>query len=200
MTRHPTVGITGGMGCGKSEVGRILSEIGVEVVDSDVLSHTLLRENAAVKAAVIALCGPEVQRADGELDRAAIAARVFGDESKRKALEAIIHPRVWETIQQWRAARQNRTPTAVLIPLLFEAGLTGGWDAIWCVAAPDAVVNERLLGRGWSMEEIERRRSVQLPLEEKIRRSDLVIRNEGTREELKATILESWTTLLKRSK
>ncbi|MCZ7591126.1 MAG: dephospho-CoA kinase [Kiritimatiellae bacterium] len=198
--RHPTIGITGGMGCGKSEVGRILSEIGVEIMDSDALSHDLLREDESVKTAVIALCGPDVQRADGELDRAAIAAQVFSDESKRKALEALIHPRVWETIQRWRTARKNVAPAAALIPLLFEAGLTDGWDAIWCISAPDAVVNERLRGRGWSLEQIERRRRVQLPLEEKMRRSDLVIRNEGTREELKTNILESWTTLLKRSK
>lgn len=198
--RYPTVGITGGMGCGKSEVGRILSEAGVEVMDADVLTHDLLREDTGVMDAVVALCGAQVRREDGQLDRSAIAAQVFGDEGKRKALEAIIHPRVWKTIQQWRAARSGDAPTAALIPLLFEAGLTHGWDAIWCVAASDAVVNERLRARGWSDEQIERRRRVQLPLAEKMKRSDLVIRNEGSREELKKNVLESWKELLKRSR
>lgn len=200
MNRYPSLGITGGMGCGKSEVGRILAELGVAVIDADHVAHDLLRSDEATQRAVIALCGSEICGPDGQLSRKAIAGHVFGHEGRRKALEAILHPRVWEQIRTWREEKKCTEPTAALIPLLYEAGLTEGWDSIWCVAASDERVLERLRGRGWDMDEINRRRHAQWPLEEKMKRADVVIMNDGSRDALKEAVLSCWNQLLKRSR
>lgn len=200
MKRYPSLGVTGGLGCGKSEVGRILSEAGADVLDADLVAHELLRDNRAVQEAVTGLCGPQIRGADGQLNRKAIAAQVFAEPAKRKALEAILHPRIWDVVRRWRSEQEHIRPGVVLIPLLFEADLTSGWDAVWCVAASDALVNERLRERGWSNAQIESRRHAQWPIEEKIRRADTVIHNDGSREALKKTVLDYWEKLLERSR
>ncbi len=200
MSAYPSVAVTGGVGCGKSEVGRILAELGVAVLDADVLAHEFLKHDSAVREAVLQLCGREVLDADGELNRRAIGAQVFADTGKRLALEAILHPRIWSRIRSWREELRASQASAALIPLLYEAGLTEGWDAIWCIATSDEVVNGRLRDRGWSIEQIEQRRRAQWPIDEKIKRADVVIRNDGSREALKENVLECWTTLVKRSR
>ncbi|MBW7909120.1 MAG: dephospho-CoA kinase [Kiritimatiellae bacterium] len=200
MNRFPAVAVTGGVGCGKSEVGRILAELGVEILDADAVSHDLLKCDGEVRNAVLSLFGAGIVNSQGDLDRKRIAAHVFADEKKRVALEAVLHPRIWSVICDWREEKRSSGPSAALIPLLYEAGLAEGWDSIWCVAASDEVVNERLRERGWSSEHIEQRRRAQWSLEEKVKRADVVIQNDGSREALRATVLESWNQFVKRSR
>jgi dephospho-CoA kinase len=200
VIRYPALAVTGGVGCGKSEVGRILERIGVAVLDSDAVAHRLLRESPEVREAVVRLCGSGVRGADGELDRAAIAARVFADDAMRKELEAILHPRVREAIETWRATWRARGACAALIPLLFEAGFDTGWDAIWCVAARDDVAAARLAARGWTPEQIEARRKAQWPTAEKAARADATIENNGSLEELESLVKRLWRSLEKRSR
>ncbi len=195
MTRYPAVAVTGGVGCGKSEVGRILEQLGVSVLDSDTVVHRLLRESSEVRDAVANLCGVGVLGSDGALNRAAIAARVFESESLRRGLEAILHPRVRAEIDAWRAAWRERGGCAALIPLLFEAGFEEGWDSIWCVSARDEIVAARLAARGWTPEQIEARRRAQWPLTEKAARADVTIENNGSVEELEKSVTRHWRSL-----
>ncbi|HMP75905.1 MAG TPA: dephospho-CoA kinase [Kiritimatiellia bacterium] len=199
MSRFPALGVTGGVGCGKSEVGRVLQRLGVALLDADALVHALLRDDADVKDGVVRLIGPAARAADGALDRKAIAAVVFADAEKRAALERLLHPRVWAAIQEWRTAQRAVQPCAALIPLLYEAGLTAGWDAIWCIAAEDAVVDARVRARGWDPAHLAARRAAQWPLAEKMERADAVIRNDGTLDELETTVKREWETFLERS-
>lgn len=197
--RAPAVAITGGIGCGKSEVGRILAEHGVAVLDADDVVHALLESDAAVRNAVVALCGPETRLPDGRLDRKRIAERVFRDAELRRALERVLHPPVWDRIRAWREKTVEQGPCAALIPLLFEAGLTEGWTSMWCIAASDDVAEARLMARGMSAEQIRLRRASQWPLAEKRRRASVVIENEGTRDALRIAVMNEWKTLLERS-
>ena len=196
---YPAIAVTGGVGCGKSEVGQILHAAGVSVLDADAVVHALLADDPAVQAAVVNLCGPSVRLADGTMDRRAIARQIFGNADQRRALEAILHPRVWDRIQAWRSAERARVGCAALIPLLFEAGLTEGWTETWCVVASDDVVEKRLLARGWSAAEIAQRRGAQWPVGQKSAMADCVIENNGTLESLRAYVLRCWNNVKERS-
>jgi dephospho-CoA kinase len=176
-----------------------LERLGVAVLDSDAIVHRLLKTSPEVREAVVRVCGNGVCGANGELDRAAIAARVFADAPMRRALEAILHPRVRKEIDAWREAWRTRGPCAALIPLLFEAGMESGWDAIWCVTARDDIAAARLAARGWTPEQIEARRKAQWPTAEKAARSDATIENNGSLEELESLVERLWRSLEKRS-
>lgn len=199
MSEAPVIAVTGGVGCGKSEVGRILSEIGVSVLDTDQAVHRLLSEDAAVHAAVVARFGQEILSDNGAIDRRRLAERVFPNEEARRALEAILHPRVRVMAEAWRQQARSSHGGAALVPLLFEAGFDQGWDEIWCVVAREEIADARLRQRGWSLERIREVRKAQWPLERKAERAHVVIENNSTREELKALVLDHWRRLERRS-
>lgn len=195
----PVVGITGGVGCGKSEVGRLLAALGVAVRDADEVVHGLLAAGQPVAAAVIQRFGPGVAGAEGGVDRARLGALVFADASARRELEAIVHPPTLDALRAWRDGMREKGPAAVLVPLLFEAGFTDGWDAVWCISAKPGVVQQRLRARGWSDQAIAARQAAQWPLAEKEKRADRVIDNSGGLDELAAAVQQMWKTLVKRS-
>ena len=199
MALHPAVAVTGGVGCGKSEVGRLLQKQGALVLDADEVGHEVLASGSPVAAAVIEHFGPEVVGADGAIDRPLVGRRVFGDRAARQTLERLVHPAILERIRNWVNEARQQAPCAVLIPLLFEVGWTKGWDAIWCVSASPQVVQARLGARGWTVEEWQRRQAAQWPLAEKEKRADLVLHNEGSRNELAAAVQLAWQKVLKRS-
>jgi len=198
--RYPAIGITGGIGCGKSEVGRLLAERGVAVLDADEVARRQLEPGTPVHAALRRRYGAPVQAPDGTLDRAWLARRVFGDAAEREALNALVHPPVLGAIRTWVAERRAQGPVAVQVPLLFEVGLVDPWDAVVCVAADAAVVQQRLRARGWSDEEARQRLAAQWPLEEKMRRADYVIWNNGSLAELAAAVERIWNELRERSR
>jgi len=191
--RH-VLGITGGIACGKSEVGRILERRGFAVCDADRLAHAAIAPGGEAQAAVARRFGSGILGADGAVDRSALARRVFGDPRALADLNAIVHPAARRALDRWLAALPPDRDAAALVPLLFEAGWTDGWTAVICVAADPARVRERLARRGWTEEESRRRIAAQWPLEEKMRRADHVIRNDGTLAELESAVAE----LLKR--
>lgn len=193
------VGITGGVGCGKSEVGRILAEAGVRVVDADEVVHELLRADEDLKRALVDRFGPEIARADGTICRSGLAGRVFADEAARRDLENLIHPVVLKRLRCWVKEQRVYGPGAVLVPLLFEVDFTEGWDAIWCVSAKPEAVRERVRERGWSENQLELRQAAQWPLREKEMRASLVLHNDGSRDELAAAVRQAWDDVLKRS-
>jgi dephospho-CoA kinase len=180
-------GITGGLGCGKSTVARRLEERGFRRMDSDVIVREHVLTDPAVRSALYSRFGPTVIGPDGQIDRAALATRVFDDDAEREWLEDLTHPKVFAA---WRAflGTDSKSRWAVEVPLLFERALENWFDFTVCVAcAPEqqlARLEQRGLPRGLAGQRI----SKQLPLAQKIELSDFVLWNEGSPEFLQAEV------------
>jgi dephospho-CoA kinase len=185
------VGLTGGVGSGKSTVSGMLAERGVVVVDADLLAREVVAPGTEGLAEVVATFGEEVLGADGSMDRAAVGAIVFADEERRRALEAIIHPRVRARAAEIEAAAPEGAVVVHDIPLLTETGQAGSFDAVVVVDVPVETQVERLVaGRGMSRAEAESRVAAQASREERLAVASYVIDNSGTLEELRARVDE----------
>ena len=188
MTR--VIGLTGGIGTGKSTVSRMLAALGAVIVDSDEIVRQVQSPGSPVLGEIRSAFGDGVIAEDGSLDRAALGDIVFRDDEARKRLNAIVHPAVGrESARQLRAARERGEPLIVLdIPLLFETRAAGaasssnrGVDAVVVVWAPRALQIERQIERdGHDRAEAERRVASQIPIDEKRDQADHVIDNSGT--------------------
>ena len=180
----PFVGLTGGIGAGKSEALAALERLGAATLSSDAVVHEILTTDEAREALVERL-GEEVAP-NGEVDRGAVARAVFGDPEAREWLEGYLWPRVGERIAAWRgelAAREPRPRSAVVeVPLLFESGMEQAFDATIAVVADDDLRAERIGVRGH--EGVESREERQLAQDVKASRATFAIRNDGTVEEL----------------
>ena len=177
------VGLSGGIGCGKSTVLGFFREAGWRTVDSDAVVRELLATDAEVQARLRSRWGGAVF-ADGAVDRGALAKRVFEYEADLKWLEELLHPLVRES---WLASIDQAPDSnwLVEIPLLFEKRLEIHFDLTVCVSSPPDVVADRMVVRAYSEAQIEQRRKQQMPLEEKIERADFLISNAGSLEFLK---------------
>ena len=186
--RVPFVGLTGGLGAGKSTALQALRELGAETISSDEVVHELYA-SPELRDAVVARWGPEVAP-DGTVDRAAVARRVFADDAERHWLEQQIWPRVGARVADWLEAARAREPAppaaVVEVPLLFEAGLQDAYDATIAVLAAEELRSERAGARGH--EHVGERDARQLSQEEKAARATFVVRNDGTIEELRAQL------------
>jgi dephospho-CoA kinase len=191
------VGLTGGIATGKSYVARRIRDAGVPVVDADVLAREAVVRGSAGLAAVVERFGPEILTADGDLDRTRLGEIVFRDDSARRDLEAIVHPLVRRRTAEFFAALPPDTAIAVAdIPLLFETRRERTFDRVVVVACAPATQLERLMRRdGLTREAAERRIAAQLPIEEKVRRADHVIRTDGTHEDTDAQVTALLATL-----
>jgi dephospho-CoA kinase len=180
-------GITGGIGCGKSTVARLLEQRGFRRLDSDELVREKVLRDPDVIAALRKRFGIDVLLEDGAVDRAAIARRVFADEFELRWLEELTHPVVFAL---WRAAfaAEPQANWVVEVPLLFEKGLENWFDFTVCVACSPTLQLARLEQRGLSRELASQRITKQLPLAQKIELSDIVLWNEGSTEFLQAEI------------
>jgi len=176
------LGLTGGIGMGKSAAARLLSELGVAVIDTDVIARQITEPGQPALAEVQARFGAEMVDSEGRLRRDVLAKRVFAEPLARKELEAILHPRireVWKAqVDAWRG--ENQPVGVVVIPLLFETNAADAFDATVCVACSTATQWERLRPRGWTAEETEQRIAAQLPVEQKMELSRFVVWTEGT--------------------
>lgn len=196
MNRPWVLGLTGGVGCGKSSAAAVLAEDGVPVFDADQAAHDAVAAGGEGLRDVVSVFGPAFVR-DGELDRKAMAERVFGDTAAREQLNAIVHPRVFAAMQAWLTSQaQVRPAVVVMVPLLFEKGAERWCDATLVIAADEAVVLERLAGRGWSPEQARARMRAQWPLSRKIERADAVVWNNGTKQELAAAVRAAYRSLI----
>ncbi len=181
------VGITGGMGCGKSTVARLLESRGFLRIDSDAIVRERVLRDAPVKAALAARWGSGVLDSKGEIDRGTVAERIFNSDEERRWLEDLVHPRVFAAWEEAFASAPNER-WAVEVPLLFERGLEKGFDFTVCVALSPEQQLARLEERGIPRALAGRRISKQLPLAQKIDRSDFVLWNEGSPEFLEAQV------------
>lgn len=181
-----TYGVTGGIGMGKSTVAEFLARRGVAVVDTDDLARQVVRPGERALEEIRDAFGPAVFQASGDLDRDALAEVVFGDKTRRKRLEAILHPRIQQLWQDrlaaWRS--EGRAQAAVIIPLLFETGAETAFDIVVCVACSAATQQQRLRARGWSAVQIQQRNEAQWSVSEKLARAHRVLWTEGDLEVL----------------
>ena len=177
------VGLTGGIGCGKSTVVGLFREAGWRTIESDVVVRDLLARDIGVQSQLHERWG-EAVFAEGVVDRRAVAARVFSDMTELQWLEAMLHPLVRE---RWEAVieQESEAHWLIEIPLLFEKRLETRFDLTVCVSSPPDVVENRMVARGYTGAEIAQRRERQMPLEEKIERADYLISNAGSLEFLK---------------
>lgn len=190
------VGLTGGIGSGKSEVARLLAAHGAVVVDSDALAREVVAPGTPGLAAVTAAFGTDVLRPDGSLDRPALAARVFADPEARERLNAIVHPLVGAAAAERTANAPAGAVVVHDVPLLVEAGLAAGFDVVVVVDAPDEVRLRRLTeSRGMSEADARARMAAQATREDRLAQADHVIRNDGTLQELAARVDALWAAL-----
>ncbi|MBN1404312.1 MAG: dephospho-CoA kinase [Opitutales bacterium] len=182
------LGLTGGMGCGKSFILSCFAAHGWKTVETDAITRELLSRDAEVAAGLRKLFGVAVFDAEGKVDRAAIAKRVFGDVDALRSLESLIHPKVRAAWQD-TAEGENR-PVIVEIPLLFEKNLEKLFNLNVCVTASQTTQIERLAVRGFGKSEALARMARQLPLREKEQRADYVISNDGSAAFAQAQVAE----------
>lgn len=184
------LGLTGGIGCGKSTVGQMLSSWGIPVCDTDRMAHELYERGGAAYEKVLSAFGRDVLDSDDRVDRHRLAQMVFCDPKALKVLNEILHPMVAERLRAWldRCEDKGKGIAVGMVPLLFEAGLDQGWDCIACVACDSEVQARRLKDRGWVDAMIKGRINGQWPLEAKIEKSDVVIWNNGSFEELECSV------------
>lgn len=179
-------GLTGGIGSGKTTVGRRFEERGVGVVDADELAREVVRTGSEGLAAIRARFGDRVIGGDGTLDRAGLARVVFGDDGAKAALEAITHPRIRALARERFAALEHDGALlgCYVVPLLYERGLDSEYSPVVVVNATPEQQRERARLRDAAPEEaIEARMRAQLPLSDKVERADFVIDNTGALED-----------------
>ena len=187
--------LTGGIGCGKSALAAFLSERGCDVLDTDALVHALEAPGGAAVPPIVAAFGADMRAPDGGIDRRRLGQAVFADERARLRLNGIVHPLVQQELARWLAA-PGKFPKVAVIPLLFEVGWEGNWDAVVCVACAPQVQMRRLQARGLSETEACARLAAQWPLADKVRRASRVVWNDGDLAALRreaARLMDEWS-------
>jgi dephospho-CoA kinase len=193
------VGLTGGIGSGKSAVSALLVERGAALVDADVNARAVVAKGTPGLAAVVREFGEEILRADGELDREALGRIVFADPEKLARLNAIVHPLVAEESARQTAAAEARGAQVLIhdVPLLVENNLQGIYDAVVVVAASPQTQLDRLTRlRGMTRDDAQARIDAQAPLADKLAAATYVINNDGPIEELAPQVDRVWRALL----
>ncbi len=184
------VGLTGGIASGKSTVSALLSELGAVIIDADLLAREVVAKGTPGLAAVVAEFGPTLLRPDGDLDRPAMAALVFGDAGARKRLEAIVHPLVFEQVVALEAQAPGDAVVVHDIPLLAESGRADTFDAVIVVDCPtDLQVSRMVSDRGWTRADAEARIAAQATREDRRAIATHIIDNTGTIETLRDQVV-----------
>ena len=194
------VGLTGGIGSGKSEVSRRLASYGAVVIDADAVAREVVAPGTPGLAEVVQEFGPDVLRADGSLDRDRLGELVFADESLRKKLNAIIHPRVGERMAELERQAGGAPVIVHDVPLLAENHLAGSFDEVVVVDVPPRVQAERLAReRGMTPEQARARMRAQATRAERLAVATIVVDNSGSLAELDREIGELWAELRRRA-
>lgn len=198
LRRVISVGLTGGIGSGKSAVSRLLAERGAVVIDADLVAREVVEPGTPALAEIVEAFGPEVLRPDGMLDRPALGARVFADADDLARLNAIVHPRVGERTAVLLADAEARGTAVVVhdVALLVENGLADRYDAVVVVATEPATQLDRLVRlRGMSAQEAQQRIAAQARLADKLAVAMYVVHNDGPLEELAPQVDRLWAQL-----
>jgi len=199
MAATVRVGLTGGIASGKSTVSAILRELGAVVIDADELAREVVAKGTPGLAAVIDEFGPGLLTSDGDLDRPAMGALVFGDETARRRLEAIVHPLVFERIVDLEAHAPDGAVVVHDIPLLAESGRADSFDAVIVVDAPAEVqVGRMVRDRGWTADDALARIAAQATPEDRRAIATYVVDNTGTLEDLRHEVHKIYGELTSR--
>ena len=192
------IGLTGGIGSGKSTVSTYLEELGAVVIDADKIGHEAFKPHTAAWHDVVDTFGSEVVASNGEIDRARLGSIVFNSPEKREKLNAIMHPRMKQMVSIQIANHRKKGASAVVLEAfgLIEAGWQDIVDEVWLTTSSEEKVVERLKQqRGLSDEQILSRIHSQTPNEEREKHADVIINNDGSLEEMKARVRELWERL-----
>ncbi|MGN9839362.1 dephospho-CoA kinase [Nonomuraea sp. H19] len=194
------IGLTGGIGSGKSEVSKRLSARGAVVIDADKIAREVVEPGTAGLARVVAAFGDEVLRPDGSLNREKLGSIVFADSEKLATLNAIVHPLVGERVAQLQGEAADDALVVYDVPLLAENKLAPMYDVVIVVDAADDVRIRRLAEhRGMAEADAKARIAAQASRQDRLAVADLVILNEGSLEELDARVGEVWDELVRRA-
>jgi dephospho-CoA kinase len=195
------VGLTGGIGSGKSTVAALLEKRGAIVFDADALARAAVEPGTPGHDAVAERFGANVHAPGGELDREALASIVFADPAARRDLEAIVHPEVRRLFAEGCEAYRDSDQVVVFsAPLLVETGMHTAFEVLIVVSAPVETQVERLLrDRAMAEEQVHARIAAQAPLEEKAAVADVIVDNDGTFDELEAQVDRLWPELQARA-
>lgn len=184
------VGMTGGIGSGKSTISAMFADLGIDIIDADAEARALLAKGGKLVSAVLEKFGKDIESENGEIDRAALRKIVFSDDSARHDLEALTHPAVRKAITEKVAAAKSEY-AIVVVPLLFEKGYETIADRVLCI---DLETEEQALRAsmrdGASVDSIRLIMAAQMPREGRVSRSDDVFYNDGTDEEKRAKVAE----------
>ncbi len=192
------IGLTGGIGSGKSTVSLFLAELGAVILNADEVGHEAFRLDTEIWREVVAAFGRQIVAPDGNIDRKKLGETVFGNPESLSRLNQIMHPRMYNMVKaRLKEYRQQGTRVAVLeAPLLLEAGWTPLVDEVWVTTAPEATVLKRLEERTeLSQAESLTRIHSQLPAAERVRHADVVINTDCDLDELKSKVKELWLRL-----
>jgi dephospho-CoA kinase len=194
------VGLTGGLGSGKSTVSGMLAERGAVVLDADAFARDAVRPGTAGFDRVVARFGPGVVGPDGELDRAGLASIVFNDEPALRDLEAIVHPEVRRMVEEGVSVNADTDRVVVLVnPLLIEMGTHRDCDLVVVVSTSPQVQLERVVARGMDPDDAAARMANQLPMDERARHADVLLDNDGDLAELERQVDRLWDDVRRRA-
>jgi dephospho-CoA kinase len=193
-------GLTGGIGCGKSTVAKMLADKGARVIDFDVLTHRVQEPGQAAWKAIIDRFGEGVLNTDRSIDRTRLGSVVLADPEKLRQLNDIVHPVVLEEWRRQLAEIEKGYPEAIVlsdIPLLVEAGIEDLFDLVVVVyAAPEDQIRRIMERNGYSRDEAQKRLSVQMPIDEKLKHADIVVRNQASLDRTRDDVDRVWKELV----
>jgi len=196
---RPTVGITGGIGVGKSTVAQAFARHGARIIEADAIGHEVLRTDAAVQRELAKALGVGVFDAKGKPDRKAIGGIVFGNPDALATLNRIVHPPLLRRLRE-RLDAARRDPSVPLVAvdaaLIAEWGIASWFDLVVAVTAPREQVEARLRAKGLSDDEVARRIASQLPEEARVCKAGVIIRNDGDAAKLAAAVEKVWRKMV----
>jgi len=193
------IGLTGGIGSGKSTVSQMMAERGAVVIDADRVGHEAYQPGTKTWQDLVAAFGNGIIAQDGAIDRRKLGAIVFGNPDELARLNRIVHPRMFEMMKE-RIERYREQGTKVVVldaAILFEANWTPLVEEVWVVVTDESAVIKRASARsGLPEEQIRSRLRAQMPVSEKVKKANVVIKNDGSLEDLRAKIQELWNILI----
>ena len=196
------IGLTGGIGTGKTQVSRVLRELGAKVINADLLGHEAYRPNTQGWKEIVDTFGEGILAPSGEVDRKALGAIVFGDAAALQRLNAIVHPRIYAMVQERidGLAAKGHEVAVVEAALLVEAGWTDIADEVWVTTSCESAVVDRLRARDGLVESaVSVRVRSQMDQSDRVRYADALIENEGTLSQLRDSVKKLWETRIKAS-